>query len=92
MDIVARLQDLEPDLRNDGYRDSAKAMLDAAREIEAVRSLARDAYDAWDHDRDAKVGKLLRAIVDDDFRAMYRPDLAAPNASNEPTPLRGGPG
>ncbi len=53
------------------------AYVDADR---AMRSLARDAYDAWDHDRDAKVGKLLRAIMDDDFRAMYRPDLAVPNA------------
>lgn len=54
--------------------------LAANAEIEAMRSLARDAYDAWDHDRDAKVGKLLRAIMDDEFRAMYRPDLVVPNA------------
>lgn len=57
-----------------------KLQRDAISEIEAMRSLARDAYDAWDHDRDAKVGKLLRAIMDDDFRAMYRHDLAVPNA------------
>ena len=52
----------------------ANVMRDAITEIETMRSLARDAYDAWDHDRDARVGKLLRAMMDDGFRKTYRPD------------------
>lgn len=52
---------------------------EAAQEIERLRALARDAYDSWEHDRDAKVGKLLRAMLDAEFSAVYRPDLV-PNA------------
>lgn len=51
-------------------------------EVQRLRSLARDAYEAWDNDRDAKVGKLLRAMLDDAFCKTYRPDLA-PNASGK---------
>lgn len=57
----------------------ANVMRDAITELETMRSLARDAYDAWDHDRDARVGKLLRAMTDDQFRKTYRPDTV-PNA------------
>jgi hypothetical protein len=48
---------------------------EAAGEIERLRTLARDAYEAWDNDRDGKVGKLLRAMIDKKFCATYRPDL-----------------
>ena len=48
---------------------------EAAAEIERLRTLARDAYEAWDNDRDSKVGKLLRAMLDGKFCATYRPDL-----------------
>ena len=48
-------------------------------EIERLRTLAKDAYDAWQHDRDMRVGKLLLAMMDTKFSATYRPDLT-PNA------------
>ena len=53
-------------------------------EIERLRDLAKDAYDAWQHDRDMRVGKLLLAMMDTKFSATYRPDLV-PNASGKPT-------
>lgn len=46
-------------------------------EIERLRTLARDAYAAWDNDRDARVGKLLIAMIDEKFSKAYRPDLVA---------------
>lgn len=48
-----------------------------ALQVENVRllDLARNAYDCWDSDKDAKVGKLLLAMLDEKFRAQYRPDL-----------------
>ena len=46
-------------------------------EIERLRTLARDAYEAWDNDRDARVGKLLIAMLDEKFSKTYRPDLVA---------------
>lgn len=51
--------------------------LDPCDECASLRALAKDAYEAWDNDRDAKVGKLLRAMLDANFRKQYRPDLAA---------------
>ena len=51
----------------------------AHEEIEAMRWLARDAFDAWDRDKDAKVGKLLRAMIDHDFRKIYRPEMYRPD-------------
>lgn len=51
----------------------------ANAEIERLRTLAKDAYDAWQHDRDMRVGKLLLAMMDTKFSATYRPDLV-PNA------------
>ena len=55
-----------------------------ALQVENVRllGLARDAYECWDGDKDAKVGKLLRAMLDEKFRAHYRPDLAKVGAGN----------
>lgn len=44
-------------------------------ENEQLRKLAQDAYAAWDSDQETKVGKLLRAMLDGDFRKTYRPDL-----------------
>ena len=46
------------------------------RENVGLRALAKDAYEAWDNDRDARVGKLLRAMLDEKFSKVYRPDLA----------------
>ena len=50
----------------------------AEEEIEAMRWLARDAFDAWNHDKDAKLGKLLRAMIDHEFRKAYRPEMYRP--------------
>ena len=49
-----------------------------ALQVENVRllELARNAYECLDSDKDAKVGKLLRAMLDEKFREHYRPDLA----------------
>lgn len=55
----------------------------ASGEIDRLKGMAADAYEAWDNDRDAKVGKLLRAMADDEFRAMYRPDTV-PNEPSSP--------
>lgn len=44
-------------------------------EIARLRQLAEDAYRAWDSDQDGRVGKLLRAMLDEDFCHSYRPDL-----------------
>ena len=48
-----------------------------ALQVENVRllAIARDAYECWDNDKDTKVGKLLRAMLDEKFRAQYLPDL-----------------
>ena len=58
-------------------------------EIERLRTLARDAYAAWDGDKDARVGKLLHAMLDEEFSKSYRPDLvpnaALTGAANKPT-------
>jgi hypothetical protein len=45
-----------------------------ATSVAALLKLAEDAYEAWDNDRDARVGKLLKAMLDPKFRATYRPD------------------
>lgn len=79
MDIVEKL-------RRQADADDAAGTLyshtvdrEAADEIEQLRTLAGDAYEAWDNDRDTQVGKLLRSMLDDKFRKTYRPDLT-PNA------------
>lgn len=43
-----------------------------------ILALANDARDAWDNDQDTRVGKLLLAMIDDEFRATYRPDRVTP--------------
>ena len=48
----------------------AETALRAQGELMAI---ANDAYSAWDNDQDSKVGKLLRAMVDEEFRRSYRP-------------------
>lgn len=53
------------------------------RENVLLRTLAKDAYEAWDNDMDARVGKLLRAMLDEKFSKTYRPDLV-PNARGKP--------
>ena len=78
MTVIERLQQ-QVDIRGTASPFGALAA-DALAEIEAMRSLARDAYDAWDHDRDARVGKLLLAMMDQKFRKTYRPDTV-PNGN-----------
>lgn len=68
-DIVERLRE------NLEMSHHLQLRCEAAAEIERLRTLARDAYEAWDNDRDSKVGKLLRAMLDGKFCATYRPDL-----------------
>ncbi len=58
----------------------AEALEMMRAENERLHTLARDARAAWDADRDARVGKLLRAMVDTDYCRTYRPDLM-PNAN-----------
>lgn len=55
-----------------------------AEDVRALRDerdqlivLAKEAVKAWDTDQDARVGKLLMAMIDSDFRKQYRPDLYA---------------
>lgn len=43
-----------------------------ASEVVALQKLASDALKAWDADKDAHVGKLLRAMIDREFRSAYR--------------------
>lgn len=59
-----------------------RVVVECIDEIESLLALARDAYDAWDADDDPKVGKLLRAMLDEAFRSTYRPDLR-PNGELE---------
>lgn len=62
-------------------------------EVNALLTLAEDAHAAWDRDDNARVGKLLLAMMDEVFRKQYRPDLvkvgadktATPNAELRPT-------
>lgn len=61
---------------------ASKLALRASHEIESLRTLAREASEAWDSDSDTRVGKLLRAMLDDGFRGAYRPDLR-PNTRNQ---------
>lgn len=74
LDVVSRLRD------GNRYKPNHwTVMVEAADEIERLRTLARDAYAAWDSDKDARVGKLLIAMLDENFSKKYRPDLT-PNA------------
>ena len=72
MSIVERLRE-----ESEHDPDSHESILfrEAADEIERLHTLARDAYESWDNDKDAKVGKLLRAMLDETFCTQYRPDL-----------------
>jgi hypothetical protein len=49
----------------------------ALHERNRLRALARDAYAAWNADRDMRTGKLLGAMVNPEFSKHYRPDLEA---------------
>ena len=72
-----------------GY--SKDAMLEkAADEIDQLRKLASDAFEAWNYDRDSQVGKLLRAMLSNEFRQHYRPELMAPNVELSGLPLTEG--
>ena len=51
-------------------------------EIARLRTLALDAHTAWNLDMDSRVGKLLHAMLDEEFSKSYRPDLV-PNAHNK---------
>ena len=63
---------------------------EVAEEISRMRILAGEAYEAWEHDRDTRVGKLLRAMGDDKFCQTYRPDLWPPNVKVTGAPPHGG--
>lgn len=68
-------------LRKRAQASGGDALLEeVADELARMRILAGDAYVAWDHDRDARVGNMLLAMCDDKFCQTYRPDLWAPNA------------
>ena len=56
-----------------------QAYLELQVENVRLQKLAKDAHDAWDNDHDAKVGKLLYAMLSPEFCKCYRPDLT-PNA------------
>lgn len=55
---------------------SAATVEQLVRERDELLALAEDAHEAWDKDEDARVGKLLLAMMDEVFRKKYRPDLA----------------
>ena len=55
-------------------------------EVNALLTLAEDAHAAWDKDEDARVGKLLLAMMDEVFRKTYRPDLVKVGADRTATP------
>lgn len=76
MDIVEKLRRQADADDQAGTLYSHVVGREAATEIEQLRTLARDAYEAWDNYRDAQVGKLLRAMLDETFRKTYRPDLS----------------
>jgi hypothetical protein len=73
MDLLDELNEYAKDWRT--RAGDVKPVLAAIEEIEALRKLASDAYTKWDADDEARVGKLLRAMVDHEFRKTYRPDL-----------------
>jgi hypothetical protein len=78
MSIVERLREEAQEICADTYprwKNADESMNAAADEIERLHTLARDAYESWDNDKDAKVGKLLRAMLNETFCAQYRPDL-----------------
>ena len=45
------------------------------KELRELNALLKDAHKAWDSDKDSRVGKLLHAALNKDFRYTYRPDL-----------------
>lgn len=45
------------------------------KEIRELNLLLKAAHKAWDSDKDSRVGKLLHAALNKDFRYLYRPDL-----------------
>jgi len=61
----------------DDVEAAGRAMRAAKAEVDRLRTLAKDAYDAWQNDRDMRVGKLLLAMTDTEFSHMYRPDLGS---------------
>ncbi len=65
------------------HRADAKKWND---EVNALLTLAEDAHEAWDKDEDARVGKLLLAMMDAAFRKTYRPDLVKVGATDTATP------
>lgn len=92
MDIETQLRAQSIEIAAEGHAGWGNTMTCAAEEIETLRAeserlrtLARDAAVAWDADRDARVGKLLRAMVDVDYCRTYRPDLV-PNADIQRAP------
>jgi len=62
----------------------------ADTEIERLTTLAKDAHAAWDSDQDARVGKLLIAMLDMDFCWSYRPDLTTLGVEPQPERISDG--
>jgi len=58
---------------------NSEALSVLSSEVRRLLTLAEDAHEAWDNDRDTKVGKLLYAMISPEFCQHYRPELS-PNA------------
>ena len=91
-DICAELRSHWPEQDDPELADEDKCCwllgMRAAAEIDRLRALAKDAYEAWSDDKDARVGKLLRTMLDEKFSRAYRPDLV-PNAQGNKPPTSG---
>lgn len=58
-----------------GCDKAAGIALSQAKELRELTVLLQDAHKAWDSDKDSRVGKLLHAALNKDFRYSYRPEL-----------------
>lgn len=56
--------------KNAHLRDKINKLQARIKELE---ELAANAYRAWDADNDSRVGKILRAMTDENFRKSYLP-------------------
>jgi len=75
MDLIEELNKYAGDWRT--RAGDVSPVHKAIAEIKALRLLAQDAAIAWDEGKDSRVGKLLRAMVDVEFRKTYKPDIDA---------------
>jgi len=56
-------------------------------EVNVLIRMALETWELWDADQDARVGKMLKAMADLEFRRQYRPDLT-PNDQDKPASCR----